>query len=183
MFRWRCANIVLTCICVFTGRICGRDSFGSRLWGPNGSDRWHSSQALPTNQVALHWASLDHRPLPLTKLAPIHSVYVDGPLLLHILPRSLASSLHPDPGRSADYDRKEHNHTTICGLNTHIIPLFSLTFHKNANSPFERLCYCLFIDASNWILIWFWNDNNNWMTVCFYTSVLYWLLQFSSRKL
>lgn len=76
-------------VCVFvfarSGGIRRRNSFGSGFWGPNGADGRHSGQALPTDPVALHWAPVDHRPLPLTELAlPVRvSVHVDGPLLLH----------------------------------------------------------------------------------------------------
>lgn len=89
---------------VFLGGVCGRDSFGARFRGPNGSHRWHSSQALPTDQVAVHRAPLDHRSLPIPELVPTFLGQSDGPLLLHTHTHtfSLASpSLHADPGRTA----------------------------------------------------------------------------------
>lgn len=52
------------------GGVCGGDSFGARFRGPNGSHGRHSSQALPTDQVAVHRAPLDHRSLPIPELVP-----------------------------------------------------------------------------------------------------------------
>lgn len=54
---------------VLSGRVRGGNCFGSGIWGSNGSHWWHSSEALSTDQVALHWAVVDHRSLAVTELA------------------------------------------------------------------------------------------------------------------
>lgn len=77
MFKFVCfVNCVSTCVCSFSGGVCGRDSFGAGFWGPHGTDRRHSGQALPTDQVALHRAVVDHRPLPISQLALTQSASV-----------------------------------------------------------------------------------------------------------
>lgn len=61
-----CINLHL---CALSGRVRGGDCFGAWFWGPHGADGWHSSEALPTDQVAIHRALVDYRSLSVIKLA------------------------------------------------------------------------------------------------------------------
>lgn len=50
------------------GELCRGHCSGHGFWGPHGTYRRHSSQALSTDQMALHRAPVDHRKVTLPKL-------------------------------------------------------------------------------------------------------------------
>lgn len=79
--RVQACNFCFYCVCalVCSGWICGGDSSGARFWGPHGSNRWHSSEALPTDQVALHRVVVDHQSLSVSELALTQPAHVVRP--------------------------------------------------------------------------------------------------------
>lgn len=147
---------------VSSGGVRGRDGFGARFWGPNGSDRRHSSQALPTDQVALHRAPVDHWPLTVPQLALTQSLWVSVCVwgcargrthyfLAHTNTHlsGFPSARRPQGGRQITMTDTHMNEKQRTQLHTRardkhdgliqraILSLFTHTFHRHASSPFR----------------------------------------------
>lgn len=195
---------------VLSGWICGGDCFGAWFWGPHGANGWYSSEALPTDQVALHRAFVDYRPLSIIKLAPTQAAwcgcaYADGPPQCHRTPPCImtlkgqqATKLRHTQHRWMRTRKKPHkmHSSDTCSWTDHWSQRSSLSFSLShaTRTHLHTSCYCLYISACNWHWRCLWCDLSKkeqkkkikWKRDCLFLqvcSVLTPLLQFGSRPL